>query len=282
VLTPVADTTLISAFPSNNAGGMSFVNAGGTQNFTTNRGLFRFELAGSITPGARVTRVELLLEVVGVPKDGFAPAPFGLHRVLQPWGEGSGVADPGHPGQGVPSTSGEATWNDRFALTAQPWSLPGGAGSTDFVADASAEAMVYALEDSPYAFGPTPALIADVQSWLDRPDRNFGWMLICGTETMDFTARRFASREDANRAPLLRVEFTPPPVIDRAEVVGSSFVLQFTARPAQAYAVEACDRFALANGWLELTNVSASPGLRIITATDPLSPGQRFYRLRLP
>ena len=281
-LVPVADTTLIEEAPMNNSGGVPFVNAGTTQNFTRNRGLFRFDLRSGIPAGASVTSAEFIVEVVGKPKDGFAPSPFGLHRLLKPWGEGTQVADPGHPGLGAAAGPGEATWTDRFAFTTNAWNEPGGAPGSDFVAAASAEATVYGLEDSPYTFGPTPALAADVQTWIDTPDGNFGWALVGQTEPVDFTARRFASREDASRAALLRVAFLPPPRIEHAAVVGSNLVLQFTARAGQVCVVESRERFASGTAWLELTNVPAPPALTNVTVVDPLSPGQRFYRLRLP
>jgi len=46
VLTSVADTTLIETAPDYNLGGALIVNAGTTQNFTRNRGLFRFDPTG--------------------------------------------------------------------------------------------------------------------------------------------------------------------------------------------------------------------------------------------
>jgi hypothetical protein len=206
VLTPVADTTLVEAAPTNNLGGMPFVNAGTTQTFTRNRGLFRFDLDGQVPPGASVTRAEFSVEVVGKPRDGFAPAPFGLHRLLQSWGEGDkSAADPGLPGLGAAATIGEATW-----------------------------------------------------------------------------AHRFASREDAGRAPLLRIEFDPPPRIEHALVVGSSLVLQFTARAGQVYVVESRDRFTAGTPWLELTNVPAPTVTTYVTVIDLGPPAERFYRLRLP
>jgi hypothetical protein len=284
VLTPVADTTLIEeeVARDHNAGGMPFVNAGTTQNFTTNRALFRFDLAGAVLPGSSVQQAEFIVEVVGKPKDGFAAAPFGLHRVLRPWGEGDKVADPTHPGQGAAATLGEATWNDRFAFTTNAWAVPGGAPDVDFVAALSAEATVYGLEDSPYTFISSPVLIGDVQAWADHPDDNFGWILICQTESVDFTARRFGSREDTDRPPLLRIDFVPPLRIDRAGVVAGSFVLEFIARAGQSYAVESRDRVAGTVPWLELTNVPAPLTLTSVTVTDALWPGQRFYRLRSP
>jgi hypothetical protein len=280
-LTPVADTTLIGeeGARSNNSGGMAFANAGTTQNYTTNRGLFRFDLAAAVPRGSTVATAEFIVEVIGIPKDGLSAAPFGLHRLLQPWGEGDKLADPLHPGLGAPATPGEATWNDRFAYTTNRWTAPGGAAGIDFVALRSAEATVYGLEDSPYTFGSSPALVSDVQAWVDDPDHNFGWILACETEAINFTARRFGSREDPNRPPLLRIEFVPPPRIMRVDAVGSNLVLQFTARPGQAYRVESRDRLATGAPWLALTNVPARPALTNVTVTDLLSMDQRFYRI---
>src|SRR2546430_105253 len=88
VLTSVADTTLIEAAPDNNLGGAPIVNAGTTQTFTRNRGLFRFDIASEIPPGSRITRVDFVVAVTGKPNEPPPPSTFGLHRVLQPWGEG--------------------------------------------------------------------------------------------------------------------------------------------------------------------------------------------------
>ena len=53
--------------------------------------------------------------------------------------------------------------------------------------------------------------MADVQSWLDDPNVNHGWIVI-GNEGGNRTTKRFGSREhfDAARRPLLTVEFEPP------------------------------------------------------------------------
>lgn len=277
---PTADTTLIEVAPSNNLGGMAFVNAGTTQNFTRNRGLFRFDFTDKIPAGARVSNVEFMIEVVGKPVDGFAPAVFGLHRLLKPWGEGDKLGDSLHPGFGSPATFGEATWTDRFAFTTNNWTQPGGEVGSDYVAAASSEATIYSLDDSPYTFTSTPALVADVQTWINTAAENFGWILVCQAEASDFTARRFGSREDPVRPPLLRVEFVPPQRIENASVSGQTFNLQFTARSGQAYAVEFRDEFT--NSWTTLTNIPAPPAATDITVTDPISGSQRFYRLRLP
>ena len=58
--------------------------------------------------------------------------------------------------------------------------------------------------------------MADVQAWVNTPGNNAGWLLISEDEVTAKTARHFATREDANNAPVLTVVFTlPPPVILR-------------------------------------------------------------------
>jgi hypothetical protein len=52
-------------------------------------------------------------------------------------------------------------------------------------------------------------MVADVQSWLDDPASNFGWLLL-GDETTSLTARRFDTREAPNSAlrPALEITFS--------------------------------------------------------------------------
>jgi hypothetical protein len=64
-LSSSADTTLSENWPSNNFGGMSFVNAGTTQNLTRNRGLYKFDVAGVIPAGSLIRTVSLVLENTG-------------------------------------------------------------------------------------------------------------------------------------------------------------------------------------------------------------------------
>ena len=281
-LNPVADTTLIELAPTNNLGGAPIVNAGTTQNLTRNRGLFRFELKGQVPPGSLIARADFILEVTGDPKDGFNPSAFGLHRLFKPWGEGDKSSpDPVHPGQGALATAGEATWNDRFALTTNAWAAPGGAATNDYAPDPSAEVEVYGIGDSPYTFSSTPDLVADVQAWLDDPASNFGWMLICQAESFNFTARRFASREDPARAPLLIIEYFPP-TIDLPGITNGQFAFSFAARSNQAYTVEFLACLSSSDTWSTLTNLPPQPEATHFLFSDPVTNGQRYYRLRLP
>ena len=57
----------------------------------------------------------------------------------------------------------------------------------------------------------TDGMVADVQSWLDDPDANFGWLLR-GNESGIQTAKRFDSRENgtAGNRPQLTIDFMAP------------------------------------------------------------------------
>lgn len=102
------------------------------------------------------------------------------------------------------------TWNDRFfgSNPATPWTTPGG----DFVGTASASEVVNGTTiPSPYSWGSTAAMVADVQGWLDDPSTNFGWILKNEDEADATDFRAFLSREAADHNPQLVVTFTPVP-----------------------------------------------------------------------
>jgi len=282
-LTSVADTTLLESAPDYNLGGALIVNAGTTQTFYRNRGLFRFDFTDQIPPGSRITKVDFVVEVTGQPKEEQASSSFGLHRLLKSWGEGDKTSpDPIHPGLGALATVGEATWTHRFAFTTNLWAFPGGAATNDYVPELSAETFVYGLGDSPYTFVSTPRLVADVQVWLDDPATNFGWMLICQSEEANFTARRFASREDAGREPYLSIDYEPPPRIDLITVTNGQSSLLFAVQAGRYYAVEFRSFLSPLSDWSTLTNLAAQPASTNLIISDPIAGGQRFYRLRLP
>ena len=281
-LQPAADTTLIETEPDNNLGSAPFFNAGVTQNFTKNHALLRFDPARQIPAGSQITRADLILEVTHIPRDGFAPADFGLHRLLVSWGEGNKTAeDPSHPGLGAPATVGEATWEDRFARTTNHWIAPGAAPTNDYCTAISSQQTIYDIGNSPYVFESTPALVADVQSWLDDPQTNFGWLLKTLSEEENFTARRFASREDTSRAPLLVIEFVPSLRIVQPEASGGQFHFHFATQAGQAYQVEYRNAFSN-NGWLPLTNIPSAALSGEALVVDSLSEAHRFYRIVAP
>ncbi|MGB0514856.1 MAG: phosphoenolpyruvate carboxylase, partial [Wenzhouxiangellaceae bacterium] len=108
----------------------------------------------------------------------------------------------GAGGGGATAQPGDATWLHRF-FDSEFWTTPGG----DFEPTASAFAPLDGGIGT-FAFESSPALIADVQSWVNQPGSNFGWILL-GEEDNPENARRIASRENTVLAPVLEVEFIP-------------------------------------------------------------------------
>jgi hypothetical protein len=197
---PVADTTLFEPNKANNLGSHTNVSAGTTREGLAARGLFRFDMAGQIPPSATVTSVSLRLVVTRVPSSGGVASVFELRRVLRPWGEGNKTSP-----QGGVASAGEASWNDQLKGTA-PWTIPGGQIGADFSSTVSATAPVAGLGNVTFVSGP--GLIADVQAWVSNAGTNFGWILMSQSEAEHETARRFASREDLNRAPQLVIDYS--------------------------------------------------------------------------
>ena len=182
---------------SNGAGENFF--AGVTNQPLIRRATLHFNVAGSQIPaGATIDSVTLTLHVSRTNSGG---ATVNLHRLTAAWGEGVSDAAAAE-GQGGLAGPGDATWTYAFYNTSQ-WTNPGG----DFVATPSAAAVV--LTAGSYGWR-SPAMVADVQGWLDEPGGNFGWMLI-GDESGPITTKRFDSRENAviENRPRLTVFFTP-------------------------------------------------------------------------
>ena len=197
-----ADTPQQQFELSNGAGDFLFVGRAGLDaGFRLRRALLHFDLS-AIPAGATVGRVELLLyQSKAAP--GSPPAVLGLHRVLQDWGEGSSEGI-GAEGQGNLATAGDATWHHRF-WPDTPWAAAGGS-----YAEAASSSVTVGQALLGFTWPCTVALLNDVQSWLDAPGSNYGWILV-GGEAAGFSAHRFNSRENFVPAerPLLRVTYLP-------------------------------------------------------------------------
>ncbi len=162
------------------------------------RGLIAFDLS-EIPAGSTITAVTLTLNMnMTINGD----QPVGLHRALADWGEAGSVAQ-GGGGGGANAQPGDATWTNTFWPN-QFWTVNGG----DFDPSASDTQMVNAT--GAYTWGSTEQMVADVQSWLDAPESNFGW-LVLGNESTFPTSKRFASRENSDplKRPALTIEFRP-------------------------------------------------------------------------
>jgi hypothetical protein len=182
----------------NSEGGTIFVGRTGQPQNSKRRGLIAFDLSG-IPPRSRIVSVTLTM-TVQLSANGDQPSNVNLYRVLKSWKEGTSVAE---GGRGVEATTGDPTWIHNVYPT-QRWARPGG----DYLKLSSAQAEVRGTGS--YTWNSTPRLVADVQSWINSPKRNFGWILI-GEESKAPTAKVFRSRESTEEAtrPQLTVTFRP-------------------------------------------------------------------------
>ena len=162
------------------------------------RGVLAFDIAGNIPAGSTITAVTLSLNMSRTFAD--TPRTVELHKLLGDWGEGTSDAG-GEEGGGAPATPKDATWRHRFFDTIF-WTNQGG----DFSATVSASQSVGGI--GPYTWSSTQ-MVADVQSWLDNPASNFGW-LVLGDESEFTTAKRFDTRESAS-PPVLTIQYSPGP-----------------------------------------------------------------------
>ena len=202
-LEPARDNTLYEDAEggrSNGAGNHLFV--GRTGKGVNRRALLAFNLS-DIPPNATVTQVSLTLNMSRTIS---GAQTVELRRVLANWGEGSSDAR-AQEGDGIAAAQGDVTWLHRFFNTSL-WRMPGG----DFADGVSAQLTVDSL--GVYTVSSTPELVADAQGWVKNPEMNFGWILL-GNETVNITAKRFDSREnaDATLRPKLTVAFEAAPVL---------------------------------------------------------------------
>jgi hypothetical protein len=280
-LLPNADTTLSERYPGNNFGAMTGFNSGTTQNSNYNRGLLRFDLTTALPAGAKIQSGQLTVEIVRDPDEDFPQSRFNLHGLLVPWGEGRGTNAPG-PGEGKGSAAltNEATWTHRFAFTPQTWSQPGAGLATDYVATVTSFKTVEGVDSSPYTFPNTTQMVADLQSWLDHPETNYGWALICSREDIKFTARQFGSREYPGLEPRLEIQYLVPPVLSISRLAGPELLLSFPAWADHGYEIQ--QRTNLAGGnWTVWTNLSAAPTNYPASLVDSISAGSKFYRVQV-
>ncbi|MFZ0389119.1 MAG: DNRLRE domain-containing protein [Calditrichia bacterium] len=161
------------------------------------RGLIAFDISGNVPAGVNIDSVRLTLYMS---RSISGNQSVNLHRVTADWGEGTSDA-PGGEGGGAPATSGDATWLHTFYST-DFWANAGG----DYTGTVSAIQTVDGIGS--YSWG-TSQMGGDVQSWLDSPSGNFGWILI-GNESGAGTSKRFDTRENATPAnrPTLTVYYS--------------------------------------------------------------------------
>jgi hypothetical protein len=195
------DNTLYaeSAAESNGAGDYFFAGKNGMGQMR--RCLVSFDVASAVPAGSTITSAKLVLYMS---RTNAGPKTIELHAVTSSWGEGTSNAGQGEGG-GAAATLNDATWMWRFFNTIA-WTTLGG----DFVAGASASLLVDQIGF--YTFGSSPGMVADVQSWLNTPASNFGWIFLNTDLIGTPTAKRFDSRTNptTSHRPRLVIDFTPP------------------------------------------------------------------------
>lgn len=177
-----------------------FVGRTGQAENSKRRALLAFDFAGAIPPRSRILSVTLTM-TLEISANGDQPSTLNMYRVTRSWKEGTAAAQGGRGGE---TQSGDPTWIHSVSPIRR-WARPGG----DYVRAASAKAEVRG--QGTYTWNSTRKLVADVQSWVNSPSRNFGWILI-GDESKAATAKVFHSSEHADTAtrPQLTVVFRPP------------------------------------------------------------------------
>jgi len=133
VLNPVRDNSMYEEYTqnSNGAGYMFTGRAGGGG---IRRAFLRFDVAGSVPPGAQIDAAELQITVSRAATAD--PLPASLHRVLADWGEaGSNAGE--RSGAGAAAQPGDATWTHRFYPT-----LTWLAAGADFAGAASSSTTI--------------------------------------------------------------------------------------------------------------------------------------------
>jgi len=198
-INPLKDNTLYEYVPADgdlsNALGFHFF-AGETAMGELRRGVLAFDIAGNIPAGSTILGVTLSLNMSRTGVD--TARTVELHKLLADWGEGTSQAT-GDEGMGAPATPNDATWRHRFFDTIF-WTTEGG----DFSGTVSASQSVGPV--GVYTWSSSQ-MRADVQSWLDDPPSNFGW-LVLGDESGILTAKRFDTRESAS-PPVLTIQYRP-------------------------------------------------------------------------
>jgi hypothetical protein len=197
-INPNKDNTLYEYDPAegdhSNGAGFHFF-AGENAMGELRRGVLAFDVAGAIPAGSTITAVSLTMNMSMTPAGALI---IELHKLLADWGEGTSHAPMGE-GDGAPATPNDATWRHRFFDTIF-WTSEGG----DFSATVSASQSVGDIGQYTWT---SAQMVADVQSWLDDPASNFGW-LVLGDESAAATAKRFDTRESAS-PPMLTIQYIP-------------------------------------------------------------------------
>jgi len=288
---PSGDTCLWENAPDSNWGAQSEIVSGvlgDNEGNPLSRALLKFDIAASIPAGSTITAAELTMTATKTPPG--APATeFHLLRVLASWSEGAGSS--ASPPGGATASAGETTWSHRFH-PATEWTLPGGKAEVDFAEDPSSIHIVSGnSSDRPVTnleniFVFNAEGVSDLNSMLNFPPNDFGWVLIPDDETVVLTARRWAAREHTELAPELKITFTPPPGSAPPEIIDAYFepesgdlAVEFHSEAGAIYTLETRSDLDSGDWGVAVADIAGVDGSVTVTTTPPPGEDRLFFRV---
>ena len=165
------------------------------------RALIEFDISGNLIANSTVTSAALTLECTNSAASG--PETFNLQRLTTAWVEGS--TNIGLPGIGGTAAPGDVTWNEASS-GATNWTSNGG----DFSGSVSSSTSVDATGS--YTWATSASMVSDIQTWLNTPANNHGWILRTNESGGQRSVKWFASRTNGtfSERPSLTMTFRRP------------------------------------------------------------------------
>lgn len=191
-LSAAKDNTIYQADPDASNGSGEFLLVG-----TGLRSLVQFDV-GSDTVPAGSTIIDAVL-TLHAPNSSSGSSSVSVHKVYSSWGEAGSNAS-GDETIGDRARQFDATWI-YSSYDGELWNSPGG--------DAAGSSASATVADSGAYEWLGDGLIDDIQSWIDNPAGNFGWLLQAGSGILT----SFYSKDgpDSSLAPTLEITYEEPP-----------------------------------------------------------------------
>jgi len=277
------DNTMYSEGPGTLSNGRGdFIFAGTTDDGEIRRAMIWFDL--SALPANLV--IDSAKLVLSISKSIAGDQETSLHRITSDWGEGNSDAT-GQEGKGANALPGDATWEHTFYDTAN-WTTPGG----DFI-ESPTETAISA--NTGFTLFNSEGLLADINSWIDDPESNYGWMIKVDENNVP-SAKRFYSRNfsESAKRPVLTIYHQPLVSSQAFHSDENKFEMYVSPRgndmiiesklPAASYSLKVYsvsgtllhdENIKLFEGKNHLENMIKTPGIHIFTLE---SDRERYFR----